>query len=178
MELLLKKLQPEFWFSAHLHVKYPAIYQHVSQQMNVIQNPDEILIDDSDDNDDEQDEQNVTDQQKQIQNETKPAKYTKFLALDKILPKREFLQIIQVDGAFDSIQYDEEWLAIIKVTNDYLSFQKNQSIPLETELERKYTECLEWVHSHISIDPSKLIPPPFTPTASSDCTDDSKRMYL
>lgn len=71
--LLLDKLKPPYWFSAHLHCKFPAIIQH---------------------------------------GDNGPS--TKFLALDKCLPKRQFLQIIEIGsdaGPFE-LQYDEEWLAI------------------------------------------------------------------
>ena len=63
---LLLKLKPNYWFSAHLHVRYPAIVDHgKSVEKNVLEPGDGIATTD----------------------------VTKFLSLDKCLPRRQFLQV-------------------------------------------------------------------------------------
>lgn len=74
---LLKKLQPKYWFSGHLHCKFAAVIPH-----------DDGIE-------------------------------TKFLALDKCLPNRRFLQIIDIDAPepeSQQLQYDLEWLTILYTT--------------------------------------------------------------
>ncbi|XP_020528149.1 lariat debranching enzyme isoform X1 [Amborella trichopoda] len=85
---LLEKLKPAYWFSGHLHCKFPAIVQH---------------------------------------GEDGPI--TKFLALDKCLPGRKFLQIIEIEsnpGPFE-IHYDEEWLAITLKYNPLLPLTRKSA---------------------------------------------------
>ena len=80
-------LQPKFWFSAHLHVKFPAIVQHESE--------------------------NCSGDRK-----------TRFLALDKCLPRRQFLQVLDIGSPIEGpvrLSYDKEWLAILKSTNQLIS---------------------------------------------------------
>ncbi|XP_066494769.1 lariat debranching enzyme [Tiliqua scincoides] len=55
-------------------------------------------------------------------------KATKFLALDKCLPHRDFLQIIDIEhdpSAPDCLEYDAEWIAVLKATNSLVNVSPN-----------------------------------------------------
>ena len=88
---LLKKLRPKRWFAAHLHVKFEAKFLHDTGTGAVSQtNPDEIAIDDGD--------FDVPDSPigaSPTKDSTAPEE-TLFLALDKCLPRRQYLEVIDV----------------------------------------------------------------------------------
>jgi len=115
-EQLLNALQPEHWFAAHMHVKFPATVYHPN------------------------------------------GRTTKFLALDKVMPNRQFLQMWTFPQATGpkQLNYDEEWLAIIRSTNHLLSFSprdvqlpKPSTDPSQRFDYRPTTEELEWVRKRL-----------------------------
>ena len=87
-EKLLFALQPKYWFSAHLHVKFPAVVTH---------------------------EQGNT---------------TKFLALDKCLPHRDYMQVLDFPQrppctSNTLLCYDPVWLSIVKSTTALMNVSRN-----------------------------------------------------
>ena len=117
---LLKTLKPDWWFSAHLHVKFEATYFHsngapVNIPSNPIEaNPDEIVIGDDEDESTPSvtpavdpgppttilnpDEITLDDEEEDVAPAPvapPPRERTNFLALDKCIPgsKRQFLEV-------------------------------------------------------------------------------------
>lgn len=105
-KILLNKLQPRYWFSSHLHVRFEAKVEHSS-----VHNDDEIELD-----------MDAPDEP------TKSEKNTQFLALDKCLPKRRHLEIIQIpvknpnhpSVKYEGFYYNKRAIAINRIVEDYL----------------------------------------------------------
>lgn len=82
-EVLMEVLQPDYWFAAHMHTKFPAVVQHASGAT------------------------------------------TRFLALDKCLPGRDFLQVLELPlKGPKEFHYDAEWLATLRTTHNLLSLDR------------------------------------------------------
>lgn len=106
---LLNQLKPNYWFAAHLHVKFPAIVAHTVDQ-------------------EEEEGQGASCDYVKVcvsSQGVQPTRCTRFLALDKVIPGRDFLQILSVPrqraGGGGGLEYDPEWLAILKSTHYMLS---------------------------------------------------------
>lgn len=110
---VLNALKPAHWFSAHLHVKFPAVVQHGPIVPGV------------------------------------EPQVTKFLALDKCLPHRDYLQIIEFPDVPESekvLKYDLEWLAILKASLKYYSTNRSSFIhpdTLDLEFAFEYVKALQ-----------------------------------
>mmetsp|Transcript_15336 Transcript_15336/g.13872 ORF Transcript_15336/g.13872 Transcript_15336/m.13872 type:complete len:378 (+) Transcript_15336:38-1171(+) len=124
---ILQSLKPSFWFSAHLHVKFPAIVVHSneSKQMNdSVESLKQNLLSKINGN-----FCAPTNQTNQV---------TKFLALDKVLPNRQFIQILRVprqQSGKNELSLDCEWLAILRATHNLLSTSKSTvNMPSNTHI--------------------------------------------
>ncbi|RPB01918.1 DBR1-domain-containing protein [Choiromyces venosus 120613-1] len=96
-------------------------------------------------------------------------KVTNFIALDKCLPNREFLQLlsIPVKKSKSGLSYDPEWLAITRALNPYL--HKPPSV-LNSEdfkgiISQKIAEERKWVEENIVVKGKLGIPKNFEITA-------------
>lgn len=131
-EYLVHKLQPRYWFSGHLHVKFPATVAHADVPHD----------------------------------SAGPPKETKFLALDKCVPGKEFLQVLDIEveeddeetsaGAGSSkIELDLEWLSILRATH-HLSSPTTQPSDFPPEALPRNEQDLLWLQQKVH-----LVPNPF-----------------
>lgn len=125
-EELLSCLRPSYWLAAHLHVKFAALVQHSTENLDTSQS------------------------NRSTTNSTPAKRFTRFLALDKCLPKKRYLQVLEfpdsppaaADGAPSTgdlgtnaetsaisnqlgadpyLSYDLEWLTVLRLTDHLLS---------------------------------------------------------
>lgn len=157
---LLKHIRPKYWLSAHLHIKYAAIVKHKKKEK-------------LEENDTASRDQSVSTAPAPREVERQGLDRTNFLALDKCLPRREFLQALKFPRASevdDELCFDPEWLAITKATEPYMSLEREQPTPFQSKesrdaLTKRIQENREWVEENIVKTGRLRIPKNFQMTA-------------
>ncbi|KAM7520876.1 hypothetical protein LguiB_019838 [Lonicera macranthoides] len=94
---------------------------------------------------------------------------TKFLALDKCLPGRKFLQVVEIEsgpGPYE-IQYDEEWLAITRTFNSILPLTAKRANFGGVQIDM--SESRQWVRNKLQRRGAK----PFEFVRTAPCYDPS-----
>ncbi|PVF95639.1 hypothetical protein CPB86DRAFT_568097 [Serendipita vermifera] len=80
---------------------------------------------------------------------------TKFLALDKCLPRRRFLEIVDIPSPQSHfpprLTFDVEWLAISKAMHPLLSTERKHSVQPRVTLAKEWVKTeLEWIKKKIA----------------------------
>ncbi|TBU29220.1 DBR1-domain-containing protein [Dichomitus squalens] len=184
---LLRTLKPQWWFSAHLHCRFEATVLHNSRDPDASSirdatksaektNPDEINIEDDVDTEPaaaavpaegrgiaprNTDEIILDDEEEDVEappTPLPPPTETKFLALDKCLPRRQFLEVIDVDiippGQHREdglvLSFDPEWLAITRAFHQHMTLSRTQSsYPDETSARDAVQREIGWIKEHV-----------------------------
>lgn len=176
---LLQCLKPAFWFSAHLHVKFAALFRHgqmdpaIEPSSTTAANTNPEALDISLDSDDDLPESPKPAPSADIAVDgtvTKSATATRFLALHKCLPQTQFLQIINLPSPQDaelesrkaslgytqrippSLRYNQRWLAITRAFHSHFSLQYRQPDlpdPFSASLLARIEEEERWIEQNL-----------------------------
>lgn len=114
-------------------------------------------------------------------------KNTLFLALDKCLPRRQFLEVMTIPVGSEEpstsepdlrLRYDSKWLAITKAFSPYISKTAYQKIlPEDSLLNQQIEAAKEWIQENVH---DLLVPLNFectAPVQSAEITERSRCMF-
>ncbi|CAI4034623.1 hypothetical protein SMKI_11G0700 [Saccharomyces mikatae IFO 1815] len=144
---LLRNLRPQWWLSAHLHVRFPASIKHNKRSSQILnsstskmkKNTNEIDLDLSSDDDERPVMMNGLEESK------RDFRYdeTRFLALDKCLPRRRWLEILEVEPDKSHISWKNEDHCMFwdpEFINNLKVWQKNENL-----LYSKPFDSIDWM---------------------------------
>ena len=216
-KLVMDRLRPYHWFSAHLHCKYSAVVRHtpraaIETAHSKPRNEDEIdvTMEDSESEAEEKRAPLATEQKassaesassvpKSLKDQL-PASFrqadkaepvskapvpeaiknttTRFLALDKCLPKRSFLQLLEISGEGDwqdaeqrpyQLSYDKEWLAITRAfASEIHAATSSKHVPQDKGPSHYYSAIdneVKWVEKNVAAKGLMPVPENFKETA-------------
>ncbi|TFK61886.1 DBR1-domain-containing protein [Pluteus cervinus] len=150
---LLRALKPDWWFSAHMHTKFAATVEHKMGDASGPGSGSEEL--------------NAASPAASTSAGLQAPSVTQFLALDKCLPNREFLEVIDVPIPENSspanasrkpsksngppvFSYDPQWLAILRAFHPWLTLRRYQEpLPEKAQLRKLVEKELEWVKENV-----------------------------
>ena len=195
---VLDRLRPPYWFAAHLHCKFAGMVEHDAAEASQTQDTNQRDLP-SQSNTIAEKDSTVSEELRALLPDAfkrpealKPPKpktlpfpedisnkTTRFLALDKCLPHRDFLQLLEVESTNDqvhdsvarpySLSYDKEWLAITRVFGKSLIVGDAQARPPNNEGEPYYRDQIEteaeWVEEHLVKQGKMGVPENFELTA-------------
>lgn len=134
----LEKLAPLFWFSLHLHVKFTAEFvKNVEEVERASSSEIELDMDGPDTNEISLD---MDDEPQEKVKKRKVARKTSFLALDKCLPRRSFIDFVEIDPQdhpstdSSSLYFDPRALAAQKVVESFINDNSDQWRGLEPQV--------------------------------------------
>ena len=191
-EAVLRTIKPRWWFSAHLHVKFEATVRHIEQKQGGKEKASQFGLIPSQiyaaktkavaEKKDSATSYEHTTTFVGLESSACPTEHfapdlteqmTRFLSLDKCLPRRPHLQIVNISvqdegcvesDAMDSgigargavhrplkIEYDAEWLAVLRKTHNLTQVTRsNVTVPDDTvavteeEIEDVRRRIIEW----------------------------------
>ena len=171
-EFVMKHMRPAYWFSGHMHVRFSAIVDH--RDNGIKEKLKDLGI-----------TRAASSKVAQPNTLTEVTNnLTRFLALDKIGPDREFINLMEIDlcsktgsdsasksylqktaeGKFD-LQYDEEWLAITRSFTDALEIKSKEGNILsgksKTTCKRKIPQNINWVTKNVTAKDLLQVPKNF-----------------
>ncbi|CEL61804.1 Lariat debranching enzyme OS=Schizosaccharomyces pombe (strain 972 / ATCC 24843) GN=dbr1 PE=3 SV=2 [Rhizoctonia solani AG-1 IB] len=173
---------------------YPPLAANPSQSMESgpKSNPDEILIEDDEGSMNAAQVSSESTTQVNSSDNVRPGKAegiqrmargTRFLALDKCLPGRQYLHVLDIDPATPgsdrrtsppTLTYDREWLAISRALHPFLSTERHQTaLPPVWDLAPLIQESQRWVDENIGEREIRLVQE-FTMTAPGPVNTDPR----